>query len=680
MKESKSLDHKIMVPLTILILIFVFIILIGAVSADQSIIYVSTQGDDSHDGQNPTWNGTSGPKLTIKNATNTVSENGVVNIANGDYMGSDNREIIIEKNMSIVGQSKENTVIDAENLGQIFLIQPSLTVFIEKLTLINGNTCGANDGGALRNCGSVTVIDCNFTGNTGNFGGAVYNEGNMTLINSNFISNQAYFDGGVIYNNNEGTVTGCSFQDNTADGLGGAIDNEGSLDVAESTFINNSVGDSSYGGAIFNSINLVLSKCIFTDNTASGWGGAIDNEGNVTVTDSNFQKNNAPSGGAIYNKNPGTIKIINSDFSDNTAIRGPGGAIVNGYTCILQKSTFTNNKASDYGGAIYTADTCTLNNCDFTANTAYFMGGAIYNVNNCTMEDCDFTANTVNFTGGAISNSGECSVKSSTFTGNRAGNGGAIYNDFDSICSVKNCDFVSNQGSLGGAIFNQGNLIAIINTFTSNKASQGSVFYTNSKNTEIHFNCIANNIGIDVYSYGSGAYAENNWWGTNFQGTNPIAIGRVTANVIADPWLILEFTVNPIIIMQGQISTLLANVNRNSNGMLVGDASNHVPDGTPITFTTTLGNVGSKLVTIGTMNGIATATLRGDEAAGEALLSVFLDSQTLTRTVTIKARPGLGSAVNAANTVGMQSTGIPINGLILAILMVISGLVLPKRR
>jgi hypothetical protein len=36
--------------------------------------------------------------------------------------------------------------------------------------------------------------------------------------------------------------------------------------------------------------------------------------------------------------------------------------------------------------------------------------------------------------------------------------------------------------------------------------------------------------------------------------------------------------------------------------------------------------------------------------------------------------------VDAANTVGMQPTGTPINYLILAILMVIGGLFLPKKK
>ena len=64
---------------------------VSAASGDN--IYVNTHGNDSWNGQNPIWNGTSGPKLSIKNATETVNTGGTVNIANGMYTGMENTQI-----------------------------------------------------------------------------------------------------------------------------------------------------------------------------------------------------------------------------------------------------------------------------------------------------------------------------------------------------------------------------------------------------------------------------------------------------------------------------------------------------------------------------------------------------------------------------------------------------------
>ena len=54
-------------------------------AAPGDVIYVNGSGNDSWDGQLAVWNGTSGPKASIKNATGTVDNGGTVNIADGIY-------------------------------------------------------------------------------------------------------------------------------------------------------------------------------------------------------------------------------------------------------------------------------------------------------------------------------------------------------------------------------------------------------------------------------------------------------------------------------------------------------------------------------------------------------------------------------------------------------------------
>ncbi len=168
----------------------------------------------------------------------------------------------------------------------------------------------------------------------------------------------------------------------------------------------------------------------------------------------------------------------------------------------------------------------------------------------------------------------------------------------------------------------------------------------------------------------SNTTATYNWYGTNNPDSNKFFKGNGT--LIYDPWLILNIKANPSTIHTGQTSTITADVYRDSAG---GDHSANWAEffsGPGVTFTTTLGNVGSKSIIVPWVNGLVTAILRGDDGAGIATVTAT-DYQTVQTYVTI-----LGAPSN--DTVPMQNTGAPVNYLLLAILMVIGGLLLPKRK
>ncbi|MBP2045282.1 beta strand repeat-containing protein [Methanobacterium aggregans] len=404
--ETKNKHSILKIPLMLLMCVVVLSFGVNAVSAagtDNSTIYVSTQGNDTWDGLNATYNGTSGPKKTITNATGTVAANGTVHIAQGTYNES---RIDINQNMTITGENQDNTIINGQQSGNnIFYIAPGIIVTITNLTLTN-NT--ADYGGvAIWNSGSLTLINSTFTGNTANYrGGAIWNGGSLTVINSTFTGNTAKF-GGAIWNGGSLTVINSTLTGNTASYDGGAIWNYGgSLTVINSTLTGNTAF---VGGAISNSGTLTLINSTLTGNTAFS-GGAISNSGTLTLINSTFTGNTATDGGAI-GSDSGSLTVINSTFTGNTAF--VGGAISNtGGSLTVINSTFTGNTA-DYGGAIYnTGGSLTVINSTFTGNTADF-GGAIYN------------------TGGSLT------VINSTFTGNTAtlGRGGAIWNYGDDASS-----------------------------------------------------------------------------------------------------------------------------------------------------------------------------------------------------------------------------------------------------
>ena len=264
-------------------LAFITLSAVSTVSASSSVIYVNgSHGNDANDGLS--W---ATAKLTIANATGTVSDGGTVNIANGVYRGAGNTNIILNKSMTIQGQSKSSTIINGDDNAQIFKIQkypreeamPDLNILIQNLTIVNGNPIGtrgtistdniAEDTLTVKNCifkydteaiycqqGTCTVNGCTFINNTR----AITNIATLTVTGCNFVNNTAD-SGGAIGNSGTCTVTGCIFTGNYASYEGGAIYNLGTLtahfnQIVDYTNSNSVVVIKSYpgiSGAIYNS-------------------------------------------------------------------------------------------------------------------------------------------------------------------------------------------------------------------------------------------------------------------------------------------------------------------------------------------------------------------------------------------------------------------------------------------
>ncbi|AEG18344.1 beta strand repeat-containing protein [Methanobacterium paludis] len=698
MKTSKHLK----IPLLLLGLMIFISFGLGAASAatpgDNSTMYVSTTGNDIWDGQSTTYNSTtgSGPKATIKNATGTVTTGGNVYIANGIYNESN---IIIDKNMNIVGESQSGTIINGQKSGNsIFTIASGVTVTITNLTLTNATTI---DGGAIFNDhGTLTVRNIKFTNNTVNeYGGAIFNNvGSLTVENSTFTNNIANVDGGAIYNNGGSlTVENSTFTGNAANNGGAISKNDGDMTVENSTFTNNIA---TAGGAICNnSGSSTVENSTFTGNTANYGGGAIFNyNSSLTVENSTFTDNAALNGGAIYNE--GILDIDSSNFSGNTATAigtgTGGGAIYNdGAILNINKSEFTGNAATDNaGGAIYSysGTTITVSNSKFTQNTSKTGGGAIRNNGSgttLTVSNSKFTRNHAEY-GGAICNSGIANITNSNFTDNNVTNaGGAICNDQGTL-NVNNSTFTNNTAQeKGGVLYNylSGNsnsTITVTNsTFTGNTAPNGGIFHNSGGNATISFSGIINNGSNEIYNDHGMVDARYNWWGSNDNPSN-----HVSNDVNVSPWLVLTVTNDNSSILIGGKSIVTADLQHDSKGGYHDPVNGHVPDGTVVTFNllnTRLGSLNtiSTTLTNGTAITMFTAANSGNEN-----VTATIDNQLESTLIIINKSNNnnntngnnIPSTVNAATqTISMQHTGAPLAGLALAILAIFSGM-LPRRK
>ena len=323
-----------------------------------------------------------------------------------------------------------------------------------QLTLTGGTLTGgltAMQGAQLYNEGTTVISNVAMAGNTAtDKGGAIFNsddktgaKGDLTLNNVDLKDNKATF-GGAIWNEGTLTVTGGSFEGNTAKSAAGAIYNaaDATLTVDGVTFANNS---SAKAGAINsmagknNGTTTTIKNSKFNNNSAvNGMGGALANSSNkdedgstqgfsgeMSLTDTTFSGNTARNGGALWNGVQWTVDITGGSFDNNSAVTpagsnlaAQGGAISNSGTLNISGVTFSNNKTDGLGGAIFNtnaggdAGSITFNGTNtFTGNTAAGKANDIYNAGTITVAGGTTTLNsglilaengTVQVTGGTL--------------------------------------------------------------------------------------------------------------------------------------------------------------------------------------------------------------------------------------------------------------------------------------
>ncbi|MHC4206787.1 MAG: right-handed parallel beta-helix repeat-containing protein, partial [Planctomycetota bacterium] len=213
--------------------------------------------------------------------------------------------------------------------GGMHLIPSSVT--ITNCTFRNNSASGGG-GGIFSVLGNGPILDnCIFTWNSGgsvieeNYcfggGGGMYNQdNNPTLTNCTFIENFAPTEGGGMYNSrNNPTLTNCTFVENSAYTGGGMYNSSSNTTLTNCIFTANSTKERG-GGMEITQSNLTLTNCTFSGNSAyndffSSSGGGINSLGDdiIILTNCTFAQNFALRGNALcdYNLYPSNIELIN---------------------------------------------------------------------------------------------------------------------------------------------------------------------------------------------------------------------------------------------------------------------------------------------------------------------------------------------------------------------------------
>lgn len=429
--------------------------------------------------------------------------------------------------------------------SRVFEVASGVTVAINDLTISRGKLTDQNGGAVLSN-GTLTLTNTHVTDSSAVSGGAIYSGPGtvLKLINSAVIHNSATGDGGAIFNagilsivdstlnqndaQNGGaiatgpvaevlTISGSTFQQNTASDRGGAILNTGSiLKIVDSQLFAN---EAKLGGAItnFDGATLVLSSSTVQGNHATNYGGGILNLGGgllnvggegtdpstLTISDSTIQGNSSGlQGGGIYSE--GNVFLTTSNVISNVT-QDDGGGIRSWGTLTVLRSQFTNNVSHNSGGAVLSSGSTSVNDSTFDGNSADWNGGAIAG-DNLSVADSTFTNNTASQgSGGGIVTGNSTVVTSSVFSGNTAKYGGG----YSGGGSISTSTFSENSAQFGGGVSQSGGVITLTDTTIANNAATvdgGGVYNFADGRTELIRSTIHGNTADD----GGGVFIEVN--------------------------------------------------------------------------------------------------------------------------------------------------------------------------
>ncbi len=308
--------------------------------------------------------------------------------------GDPRGDLKITKDMTIIGQSQDQTIVRGENgwRARIFEVERGATVTISNLTITGGHadlagsvfavpagsptpydpgSGGSDSGGGILNWGTLTLGHVTIQGNASpDFGGGLYNGGGTITMNDVILDrNMAADGGGGFANAGLATLNSVSVTNNRAWGYdhdlrcgGGIVNIGGSLSLNGGAVSSNSGKE---GGGLCNSrgAQIEVNGLSIFSNQAQENGGGIANFGDLRIDTADIHDNQADQGGgiwmsenpyrAIYNvSGPQQINLNDTTLHNNTAHSSGGGLDVELGTFSIAGSQITDNVAGMGGGAI----------------------------------------------------------------------------------------------------------------------------------------------------------------------------------------------------------------------------------------------------------------------------------------------------------------------------------------
>ena len=244
---------------------------------------------------------------TLRGALASAANDDTINFSITGTILLTSGELIVSRNVSILGPGANNLAVDGNASSRVFHITSNTVAAISGLTVTNGHTIGIApllDGGGIYNeHATLTISNCTLTGNSAGVGsgGAIFNDGNfgqasLLIVDSTLSGNSGLSGGGVLNVSEEGgtaslVIVNSTLTKNSAGAISGAIHNgccclaTASVEIVNTTLSGNSAGDGgagaieNFGGFLGNAVlEIVNSTLSGNTDTAGNYAGGIKNE------------------------------------------------------------------------------------------------------------------------------------------------------------------------------------------------------------------------------------------------------------------------------------------------------------------------------------------------------------------------------------------------------------------
>lgn len=229
------------------------------------------------------------PFKSLKYVIDNSKNDSTIYLNDGEYVGENNRNINIDKSVTLIGQSKQNTIINGESCGRLFNVTATGRLTLINITLLNGHST-ENGGTIYSEGGVININNCIVKNSTAdNYGGVIYNNlGTLNIENSSFTNNSAYDYGGALYTMGKTSIKNSNFSDiilTSKWGVAACIAAGGKID---------------------------LDGCIFTDSFCVYAAAGLLNLGDATINNCRFERlsTNYTAGGISNHK----YMIINNSY------------------------------------------------------------------------------------------------------------------------------------------------------------------------------------------------------------------------------------------------------------------------------------------------------------------------------------------------------------------------------
>lgn len=281
----------------------------------------------------------------------------------------------------------------------------------------------------------------------------------------------------------------------------------GDLDLTESvTIVGNGAVIDANGATtldrviqVLSGVSATLSDLTLRDGRTASFGAGIRSAGSLTLRRVTVTQNqsNGNAGGGIATE-AGTLTLVDSTVSSNTASTLGGGLALLGGTATLDHAVVSGNTAgSDRGGGLWVGSNATaiLVNSAVASNLADTDGGGIYNENQLTLLGCSVNSNQAGSPGGGVGggiyNLDTLAIAFSTVRDNAADDSAGVVN-VGGLLDIRNSTIRHNTAIIGGGLRNTSAGIARLSntTVSSNTATASAGGIANGGGAQLQLSSV----------------------------------------------------------------------------------------------------------------------------------------------------------------------------------------------